>query len=285
MGRLIWELLPHPAAQHTHQHRLCVWGWVGVGGGVCASRHTSVSVCSSHAWGLSWVHASCRPAAPQHCPLSRRLSGCCRAPPNGRAHACPNSIAPVQSLDSVHAAPGSQPPARAQHHTSSGCDRAALCAAPPGSMDREPLRDTDAYMRASGSTFFQDENSAAASSFAELSQAFNQRITELQQLMCLRIEGEKGLSVVAGAWRAWRVGGQGPRRRSGAPTAARGAGSSFVRCDLRRRLTLPPPAHSPQITPSTCSWRTCRGSRCGRPVAPCAWSTAVCCSACAQLQC
>lgn len=59
-------------------------------------------------------------------------------------------------------------------------------------MDREPLRDTDAYMRVgSVSTLFPDENNprGAASSFQELSQAFSQRITELQQLMCLRIEG------------------------------------------------------------------------------------------------
>ena len=57
-------------------------------------------------------------------------------------------------------------------------------------MDREPLRDTDAVMSASASTpHYQDEN-AAKSSFAELAGAFNARVTELQQLMCLRIEGE-----------------------------------------------------------------------------------------------
>lgn len=70
--------------------------------------------------------------------------------------------------------------------------------------DREPLRDASAsYLRKVGSvasTFYNDENnsgaegavasSSSSSGFAELSQAFNQRITELQQLMCLRIEGE-----------------------------------------------------------------------------------------------
>ncbi|GBF99849.1 hypothetical protein Rsub_12549 [Raphidocelis subcapitata] len=59
-------------------------------------------------------------------------------------------------------------------------------------MDREPLRDTDAYLRGGSASMalFPDENNprGAASSFQELSQAFSQRITELQQLMCLRIE-------------------------------------------------------------------------------------------------
>jgi hypothetical protein len=56
---------------------------------------------------------------------------------------------------------------------------------------REPLRDTATYSMASESavTRFQDENNSSTSSFQDLSQAFGQRITELQQLMCLRIEG------------------------------------------------------------------------------------------------
>jgi hypothetical protein len=62
-------------------------------------------------------------------------------------------------------------------------------------MDRQPLRDTDSFARASSTRFFQDENNCAASSFQELSQAFSQRITELQQLMCLRIEGGSQVSL------------------------------------------------------------------------------------------
>jgi hypothetical protein len=55
-------------------------------------------------------------------------------------------------------------------------------------MDREPLRDTNLQLRASSSSF-PDENSCGASGFHDLAQAFSQRITELQQVMCLRIEG------------------------------------------------------------------------------------------------
>lgn len=68
-----------------------------------------------------------------------------------------------------------------------------------GAGDRGALRDASAsYLRKAGShasTFYNDENenssssAAEASSFADLAQAFNSRITELQQLMCLRIEG------------------------------------------------------------------------------------------------
>ena len=52
-------------------------------------------------------------------------------------------------------------------------------------MDREPLRDADL----AGSCFPDENNNSGATSFEELSQAFSQKVTDLQQLMCLRIEG------------------------------------------------------------------------------------------------
>jgi hypothetical protein len=77
-------------------------------------------------------------------------------------------------------------------------------------MERQPLRDTDVLVRDAGSAF-PDENARAASSFEELANAFSQRITELQQLMCLRIEGAspasptRGLGVLRrGRARPWR---------------------------------------------------------------------------------
>ena len=54
-------------------------------------------------------------------------------------------------------------------------------------MDREPLRDTD-VLRVSASSF-PDENNCVSSGFQDLAAHFSQRITELQQVMCLRIEG------------------------------------------------------------------------------------------------
>jgi hypothetical protein len=46
-------------------------------------------------------------------------------------------------------------------------------------------------VRASASTIdvFQDENTSNCSSFAQMTQAFSQRIAELQQLVCFRVEG------------------------------------------------------------------------------------------------
>jgi hypothetical protein len=48
-------------------------------------------------------------------------------------------------------------------------------------------------LRASGSTFqddLLDENCSSSSSFSNMTQAFSQRISELQQLVCFRVEGK-----------------------------------------------------------------------------------------------
>lgn len=51
----------------------------------------------------------------------------------------------------------------------------------------------DNTLRASVSTVdvFQDENCSSSSSFSNMTQAFSQRISELQQLVCFRVEGEQ----------------------------------------------------------------------------------------------
>lgn len=54
-----------------------------------------------------------------------------------------------------------------------------------------PAAATMQDLRASASTIdcFQDENASSSSSFSQMTQAFSQRIAELQQLVCFRVEG------------------------------------------------------------------------------------------------
>jgi hypothetical protein len=60
-------------------------------------------------------------------------------------------------------------------------------------MDRAPLQQLAADCARpeySACPAENDENSGAGASFSVLTQAFNQRIAELQQAVCMRIEGE-----------------------------------------------------------------------------------------------
>lgn len=54
------------------------------------------------------------------------------------------------------------------------------------------MADAAAHLRRSGASAadcFQDENAGPADSFAAMTAAFSQRISELQQLVCFRVEG------------------------------------------------------------------------------------------------
>jgi hypothetical protein len=63
------------------------------------------------------------------------------------------------------------------------------------------MQDADAALRASCGAFqpqlATDENCAGAG-FSSMTQAFSQRISELQQLVCFRVEGACAVVVVSG---------------------------------------------------------------------------------------
>jgi len=65
-------------------------------------------------------------------------------------------------------------------------------------MQRLPLQETGLPMRSVALSGGGDENmgGSAAGSFAVLTQAFSQRVAELQQLTCLRIEGKELLDML-----------------------------------------------------------------------------------------
>lgn len=80
------------------------------------------------------------------------------------------------------------------------CRRAAALQGGASTMDREPLR--DAYVMRASMSSFPDENTSVSSGFQDLAQAFSSRITELQQIMCLRIEGAYVSALSPLLWRS-----------------------------------------------------------------------------------
>lgn len=53
------------------------------------------------------------------------------------------------------------------------------------------MQDLRASITSTSALNLQDENCSGSSSFSSMTQAFSQRIAELQQLVCFRVEGEQ----------------------------------------------------------------------------------------------
>lgn len=129
---------------------------------------------------------------------------------------------------------------------------------------REPLRDAGIEISVRSLGRMEPDENRASSSFAELAAAFNAQITELQQLMCLRIEGGEVLFPALAAFEPPDPTSAQQRQRA-ASSSARTCRRNALNCVMRSAPAAVPGPPVAQTTQSTCSSPTCTDSRCTAP--------------------